>query len=1009
MDLSAILPDPDRPPRAADANAARVGLERWLEAAQSADRKVEAEAFLAAPGGERMLNALFGNSPFLTQLAVKEIGFLLDLPSAGYEAARDALYDDLRAMDPASTQAVTSKALRVAKRRAALLIALADLTGAWTLDDITGTLSRLAELCLDASARHALNLLVSSGKIAVDLGKVTLDNCGYVLLGMGKLGAGELNYSSDIDIIVLYDPERLNAKDPDRLRQDMVRATQTVVNLMQERTADGYVFRTDLRLRPDPGMTPLAMTVSAAESYYETIGQNWERAAMIKARPVAGDCDLGYAFLEHIRPFVWRKHLDFAAVADIHSIKRQINAHRGGGQVAIEGHNVKLGRGGIREIEFFAQTQQLIWGGRTPSLRMRKTLEAIDRLADEGHTTHDAAARLRESYHFLRTLEHRLQMVMDEQTQKMPATEEGVDAIGVFMGFDDPAAFREALLGHLRQVEQEYAQLFEDEPDLGSGRSLVFTGVEDDPETVETLTDMGFENASHVIGRIRVWHHGRYRATRSERARQLLTELMPRLLESLAATTNPVQAFNRFDTFLGELPSGVQLLSLFHSNPSLLDMVSEIMGNAPRLAIWLSRHPSLLDGVISDDWSAEEAGREEMGQNLTRALSLARDFQDVLDIVIRWANDRRFQTGVELLQGRRTGEEAGGILTLVAETAVDALTRAVEDEFREPHGGWPDADKGGETGFAVLAFGKVGGREMAPMSDLDLVFVYNVPADIDASDGKRPLTPMVYFSRLGQRLVTAITSQTGEGNLYEVDTRLRPNGRSGPVCTQYDGFKNYYQGEAWTWEFMALTRARPIYGPAGLQADLARIIEDAIRQPRDAKALVRDVDTMRQRIRKQYPGEKPWEIKHRPGGLVDIEFIAQYLQLRHAAEGKDILSTNTGTALEKLAAAGYLDPAAKETLRSALRLWRNIQAAIRLTAQEGLDEDSAPDGQKSLLARCGGFDDFQSLRDHIDAVAEDVRECYRQLVAAPAEQARQELGAEDVAQGEFGEPGHASG
>lgn len=1010
MDLSTIVPDPNRPPRAGDDNAARVGLERWLDAAQAADRQADAQAFLAKEGGKQVLDALFGNSPFLTQLAIKEVVFLLDLPAAGYDGAREALFDSVQALDPATNRAETSKALRVAKRRAALLIALADLTGAWDLDGITGALTRLAELCLDASARHALHTLNAAGRIDIDLTRGNMNGCGLVFLGMGKLGAGELNYSSDIDIIALYEPERLKPKDPDRLRQDMVRATQTVVSLMEERTADGYVFRTDLRLRPDPGMTPLAMTVAAAESYYETIGQNWERAAMIKARPVAGDLTLGDAFLEHIRPFVWRKHLDFAAVADIHSIKRQINAHRGGGHVAIEGHNVKLGRGGIREIEFFAQTQQLIWGGRSPELRMRKTLEAIDRLADESHTSHETAARLRESYHFLRTLEHRLQMVVDEQTQKMPATPEGVDVIGIFMGFDDPAEFRSELLRHMHQVEKEYAHLFEDEPDLGSGgRSLVFTGVEDDPETVETLKEMGFADPSHVIGRVRVWHHGRYRSTRSERARQLLTELMPRLLESLAATTNPLQAFNRFDSFLGELPSGVQLLSLFHSNPTLLDMVSEIMGNAPRLSVWLSRHPSLLDGVISDDWSPDEADRGKMVESLRAALDQARDFQDVLDIVIRWANDRRFQTGVGLLQGRRSGEEAGAVLTSVAETAVGALADAVQSEFRDPHGGWPDESPEGETGIAVLAFGKLGGCEMAPMSDLDLVFVYKVPPDIDGSDGKRELTPMVYFSRLGQRLVTAITSQTGEGNLYEVDTRLRPNGRSGPVCTQFDGFKNYYQGEAWTWEFMALTRARPIHGPAGLQALLARIIEDAIRQPRDPMTLVRDVDHMRQRIRKQYPGTKPWEIKHRPGGLVDIEFIAQYLQLRHASDGKDILSTNTGLALEKLSAAGYLAVEQMEMLRGALRLWRNLQAAIRLTAQEGLDENTAPDGQKSLLAHCGGFDDFEALRAHIVEVSKNVQDCYAELIAAPAEKAREDLGTAEPAQGEFGDPGHASG
>jgi len=995
MDLSKLVSSDTIFPAAWDTGAAEVGRERWIDAARAQEVSTAADAFVNEETGHALLDALFGNSPFLTQLAIKDPAYLMSLSETGYDYALTEALSLLPAMAPSAPYAEVQKTLRLAKQRVALIAAIADIAGVWSLERVTEALSDLAEVALDSCVRHAIHTLVEAGKIAPTVDATGLHGCGYVMIGMGKLGARELNYSSDIDVIALYDPDRLKPINPDRLRQDLVRATQTVVNLMQERTGDGYVFRTDLRLRPDPGMTPLAMPVAAAESYYESVGQNWERAAMIKARAVAGDRDVGERFLRHIKPFVWRKHLDFAAVADIHSIKRQINAHRGSHHIAIEGHNIKLGRGGIREIEFFAQTQQLIWGGRTPALRQRRTLDSLETLATERHTTPQASSELAESYRFLRALEHRLQMVRDEQTQKMPTTEEGVDAIGAFMGFAAPGDFRAALLMHLRRVEGHYAKLFEDAPDLGGGKALVFTGADDDPETVETLAEMGFETPPHVIGRVKVWHHGRYRSTRSERARQLLTELMPRLLEALSQTANPLQAFNRFDAFLGALPSGVQLFSLFHSNPALLDMVAEIMGNAPRLSEWLSRRPSLLDGVISDKPVSEDIDGPALETDLTAALTQAVDFQDTLDVVIRWANDRRFQLGVELLQGRRSGQMLGQILSMVAETATGALTRSVEEEFAVRHGGWGDSKSRDRFGFAVLAFGKLGGMEIAPMSDLDLVFVYDTPDDQSESDGEKPLSPMVYFSRLGQRVVTAMTAQTGEGNLYEVDTRLRPNGRSGPVCTQYDGFRKYYDGEAWTWEHMALTRARPVYGPPGLRAHLAETIEVALRQPRDPAKLIVDIDDMRERIRTQHPGDNPWHIKYRRGGLLDIEFIAQYLQLNHAADGADILSTNTREALGKLQTAGYIDEGVAGDLLQALSTWQDLQAAIRLTAQDGFDETTAPDGQKNLLQQVGGFETFGALRAHIDGLAETASNHYKALIADPAAACRPAVTATD--------------
>lgn len=973
-------------PPAADPEALKTGMERWRDAISAANLAADWDAAAGAPDNPspaaRLLESVFGGSPYLTRLCLREAGFVLTLFAQGPDKVMASILDEVSALAADLDEKSLIKALRVAKRRAALLIAMADIAGDWTLEQVTGALTQIAEATLEAALRHAMGILAARGRLSVEQPGPTEALPGFVFLGMGKFGSGELNYSSDIDLIALYDERVLNPDDPDRLRQDMVRMTQSVVRIMESRTGDGYVFRTDLRLRPDPGLTPVAITVSAAEQYYESVGQNWERAAMIKARPVAGDKALGQSFLDHIRPFVWRKHLDFAAVADVHSIKRQINAHRGGAQIAIEGHNIKLGRGGIREIEFYGQTQQLIWGGRQPGLRQRETLAAIAALKDHGHVGEDALNDLTDSYLFLRQLEHRLQMVNDEQTQKLPATPEGIAQLGRFMGFETADSFRSRLLEVLGKVQRHYAALFEDEPDLGAGGSLVFTGQEDHPDTIATLQEMGFEDPSHVSARVRAWHHGRYRSTRSERSRQILTELMPHLLKSLSQTTNPGQAFNRFDSFISELPSGVQIFSLFHSNPAILDMVAEIMGNAPRLADWLTRRPILLDGVISDTPDLEQETLDDFGHSLDANLAQANDFQDILDIARRWANDRRFQIGVKLLYRDLDGESAGPILSGVAETAISRLVPSVEKDFCPAHGGFPKEDG---TGFAVIAFGKLGGRELAPMSDVDLVYVYRTPEEAAESDGKRPLTPMVYFTRLCQRLTTAITAQTPEGSLYEVDNRLRPNGRKGPLATQFETFRSYYDGSSWTWEEMALTRARVICAPDGFRSVIEATIRDVLCRERDADALVVAIDHMRRRIAEQHPGTRRFDLKYRPGGLIDIEFIAQYLQLRHAADHPGILSANTGQALENLAAEGLLDPDAAGELKTALTLWRNLQAVLRLTADERFDADTAPDGQKKLLAQTGNTPGFAALEELVDATAETARAHYNTLLAGPAD------------------------
>ncbi|HET6224088.1 MAG TPA: glutamine-synthetase adenylyltransferase, partial [Dongiaceae bacterium] len=488
--------------------------------------------------------------------------------------------------------------MRLARRRVALTVALADITQTWPLERVTAALSDFADLSIGLAARHLLGRAAQAGDILLPSTEDPARDSGLVVIGMGKLGSRELNYSSDIDLIILYDPEKVQYRGSRTVQDFFVRITRDLVRMLQERTDAGYVFRTDLRLRPDPASTPLALSVLAAETYYEGMGQNWERAAMIKARAVAGDQAAGELFLRLLRPFVWRKHLDFAAIQDIHSIKRQIHAVKGFRDIAVGGHNIKLGRGGIREIEFFAQTQQLIWGGRNADLRQAGTCAAIQALVEAGRVQPQTAEELVAAYRFLRHVEHRLQMIDDRQTQTLPAAGPELDALTRFAGFASTDAFAEELMRHLGNVEDHYAELFEEAPSLGGPGSLVFTGKENDPETVATLGRMGFADGASTSNIVRGWHHGRYRAMRSTRARELLTEIMPRLLEALARTSSPDTAFARFDEFLRRLPAGVQLFSLLHANPGLLDLIAEIMGSAPRLAEYLSRNAGLLEAVL---------------------------------------------------------------------------------------------------------------------------------------------------------------------------------------------------------------------------------------------------------------------------------------------------------------------------------------------------------------------------------------------------------------------------
>jgi len=970
-------------PKPADPARAAVGLERWAERAMATgDPAIAAAAACAAsdPNGRRLLEALFGNSPFLTQCALVDIDYACGLLKGGVDESHARQLRSLGWLDARneSTDAIMS-ALRVAKRRAALAIAIADIAGLWPLERVTQALSDFAAATLRLAVRHQLWQAVSRGWLRVPNPDEPDRASGFFLLGLGKLGAGELNYSSDVDLVALYDDERVVAHDREGLGQNFVRLTRNVVRMMQERTHDGYVFRTDLRLRPDPAATPIALSATAAELYYEGLGQNWERAAFIKARPVAGDIEAGEAFLRRLKPFLWRRHLDFAAVRDIHSIKRQIHAHRGGARIAVAGHNLKLGRGGIREIEFYAQTQQLIWGGREPGLRVRGTCEALRALVTGGHLRPEVAEQLIESYAFLRRVEHRLQMIDDQQTQALPERPEKLEALAVFLGYPDAASFGAAVTGHLRRVEEHYGRLFEEAPELGAAAgNLVFTGAEHDPETLETIARLGFGDPKAVSRVVRGWHHGRYRAMRSTRARELLTELTPALLSALGRAVNPDAAFMSFDRFLSRLPSGVQLFSLFHSNPELFGLVAEIMGSAPRLAEQLAQNPILLDAVLDADFFHPLPTREGLAADLAEALRQAGDFEEVLDVTRRWCNDRKFQVGVQMLRGSLDPEAAGPVLADIAQTLIAVLVEPVTAEMAETHGRVP----GGA--LAVVALGKLGGREMTMTSDLDLLFIYDAPESVEASDGRRPLAPSHYYVRLAQRLLGAITALTGEGRLYEVDMRLRPSGEKGPLATSLKGFRDYHRRDAWTWEHMALTRARVVAAPPPLAAAIEAALREVLTAPRDPERLLLDAADMRARIERAHPSTLVWEGKRVRGGLIDLEFIAQYLELRHAHTHPEVLSPSTTDALARLAERGVLDEESARELIAAAHLWRRVQGILRLAEERTFDEALAPEGLRRVIARAAETIDFATLKEKLAATAARVRAHFAAIIEGPA-------------------------
>jgi [glutamine synthetase] adenylyltransferase / [glutamine synthetase]-adenylyl-L-tyrosine phosphorylase len=969
--------------RMSEAPAARNDA-RTLGAMTALKHHAQADASLAplaaaleGTRATRLLAGIFSGSTFLTGLIERDPARLEKILTTAPEVRLEWLKAELASrLSTAATRADVMRALREFKSEVALLTALADLAGVWPVLIVTGALSECADAALHGAVDFLFREAVTRGQWLAEADG-SASPSGYIVLAMGKYGADELNYSSDIDLIVFYDRDRIRTAPGVEPQGFFVRLTRDLVQLMAERTGDGYVFRTDLRLRPDPGATQIALSTAAALIYYESFGQNWERAALIKARACAGDLEAGRELLDELAPFIWRKYLDYAAIADVHAMKRQIYAYRGFGHIAVAGHNIKLGRGGIREIEFFVQTQQLIAGGRQPELRSRQTLEATAKLAERGWIKPRVAEELTEAYLYLRRIEHRLQMVADEQTHEVPDDAARLESFALFCGYPDTAMFSRELIARLETVQKHYAALFEDAPGLTSeGVNMVFAGQRDDPDTVAALKEMGFSRPSEVLAIIRGWHHGRYPSVRSPRARERLTEVQPLLVAALADTADADRALASFDRFIAELPAGVQLFSLLRANPGLLRLLADIMGTAPRLSRILSRRRRLLDAVLDPRTLGMLPAAAELDQLIDAEIgSGENDMQHVLDRVRVIGSEQQFLIGVRVLSGAIKANQAGGAYALLAERLIDALKRAVERELVRTHGAVP----GG--GAAVLAMGKLGGREMTAASDIDLILIYDFDDAATQSDGGRPLAPTQFYARLTQRLISALASATAEGSLYEVDMRLRPSGQQGPVATQLKTFVDYQTSTAWTWEHMALTRARVISGPEPLRSRVDAAVRASLVWSRDQAKIATDVREMRDRIAKEKGTDDIWDLKQVRGGLVDVEFIAQYLQLVHAQAHPEVLDQNTVEAYRKLRDAGVLAHAHADVLIPATRLLHDLTQILRLCIEGRFDPATAPSGLKELLAQAGDAPSFHELEGRLRESLTAVSRLFDEIVA----------------------------
>ena len=879
---------------------------------------------------KQVSEAIFANSPYLSDLIIKFPEFYISLFESGFEKGFNDILTHLENLNEDSQEGLM-KSLRIEKQKASLLIAITEITKIWDIETTTHKLSVFADLCTKKACEFLMKDYHIKQVIELKDVQKPLENSGLVIIALGKLGSNELNYSSDIDLSVFYEDEKLKYLGRQTLAQFYIQFAQELTKILSERTADGYVFRVDMRLRPDPGANPLAVSLKKAEKYYFTVGQNWERAAMIKQRFVCGDIKSGKIFEEFMNRNVFRKTLDFETIEDIHSIKRQIDTKQGVHPNNLYGYNVKLGRGGIREIEFYAQTQQLIWGGRKKTLQKKKTIDALFALAKEGEINEQIAKELKDSYLFLRMVEHRLQMINDEQTHTLPKEKDELEHIAVFCGFKNTDEFLSALHKKISVVRNHYSKLFETSPSLASdlpeaSGSLIFTGTENHPDTLDTLKKMGFDEPDRVSDIVRGWHHGRYEVTHKKRARAELTKLMPLLFVAFAKSPDPDNAFSHFDEFLSKLPETSQIFSMLYIRPNILELLAEVFGGYPEIAATLSKNPTLIEYVLEPEFYKTIPDKDILQKNLDKHLKASKgDFEQAIEVVKNWTFDRKFRVGIQLVKDEISTEKIFESLSNIAEVVLNTVIKLTIKDFEKTIG----KIEGGK--FGVLCFGKFGSKELTFNSDLDVVFVY------DFKEDNPKISAASYYIKLASKVVSVLSSVTASGLMYEVDTRLRPAGESGPLATYIKSIDEYYtpkkETSAWVYEYIALTRARAISLDKKFENKIQKLIREKLRYNWDEETLLKEAKYIHEKFSRYKRVRNNLDIKNSEGGLFDLEFLIRFLQLKNLHKNPKIYATETPPTIEKLYKAKVIKNDEYKTIKEAYYFYKEVQNRMRITSE----------------------------------------------------------------------------
>ncbi|MDQ3483662.1 MAG: bifunctional [glutamate--ammonia ligase]-adenylyl-L-tyrosine phosphorylase/[glutamate--ammonia-ligase] adenylyltransferase [Pseudomonadota bacterium] len=836
--------------------------------------------------------------------------------------------------------ATVGSELRRRRQGLALTVALGDLSGEFDLEQVTQRLSSFAEESIERAVRAAIEERTPGETPR-----------GLAVIALGKLGSRELNFSSDVDLLLLFDPGTLPRRQRDESGEAAVWLGRRIVELLQKRTEDGYVARVDLRLRPSPEVTPIVLPVNAAISYYESSAAGWERAAFIRARCCAGDRALGESFLDAIRPFVWRRALDFGAIEQIRSVSQQIRDHYSERQRFGPGFDLKRGRGGIREVEFYIHASQLVHGGREPELRVAPTLDAITAMERAGYLKPELGRVLADAYRRLRTAEHRVQMVGDQQTHLLPCDEVALDNVAQLHGFGCGGD----LLGWLGPCVEQVGEAFDELAEGGSERLPSNSDL-----LREKVEELGFPEVETAIRRIAEWRSGRPRSLRSTAATSAFEGMLPALLKAIAKSADPMRALNRLSDVVERIPSGVNLYRLLEARPGLTTLFARILAHAPALSDQLARRPSLLDTLLDSscfDPPQDSADFAELLEQETRSLP----YDLALDRTRRLINERRFALGVQLIDLREDPLSVGEGYARVAEGAIVALADAAVGEFEEAHGRFPGAE------LLILGLGRLGGGLLTHASDLDIIYLFTGP-EADSSDGRKPLGPADYFNRLANRVNAALSVPTPAGPLYDVDTRLRPQGEQGMLAVSLDAFGEYQRNEAWTWEHMALCRARPVFGSAAARSKAEALVSEILNRPHDGEKLIADAVKMRDDIARNKPASGPLDVKLGPGGLVDLEFAVHALQLLH----KKGLEPRLERAVEQLAQAGLLN----EKIADAQKLLIKMLVTIRLVAPE---TTSPSEESCELMAKACGADSWPQLLARHDEARHSISQLWERV------------------------------